>query len=184
MSPRNIFSAVTLCGFLSLSTLAFGGNSGIEVDLKGAPKNAQVRIEALDKKTKPMDVKPDARGKVAVSQIAPGSYRVSVIVDGKVRVSQKMKVQANKPTVVALKVPPASTASTTAIPAGAKTKVVDKKLYVWVPGPTGSRFGGYWKEAGKATIVTDENGNTTTGGEQMMEDAQRQQRSSRSSPGQ
>jgi len=178
MSPFSSRSAITLCSLLSISTLAFGQKASIEANLKGAdghpPKNAQVQIESLDKKAKAVVVKPDASGHVAVAKLEAGSYRVSAIVDGKVQSSQKVKAEANKPAVVALKV---TNVFSAAAASGAKTKVVGHKMYVWVPGQIGSRFGGYWKEAGTADVVTDANGNVATGDGRTMESAQSQTRS-------
>jgi hypothetical protein len=169
---------ITLCSLLSFSSLAFSQNASIEANLKGAdghpPKNAQVRIESLGQQTKPVVVKPDTSGHVTVAKLEAGSYRVTAIIDGKVQSSQNVKVEANKPAVVAFKIP---NASNTTVPSGAKTKVVGHMRYVWVPGQTGSRFGGYWKEAGTVDRVQDANGNLVTGDGQAMENAQRQGRS-------
>jgi len=177
MSPLSSRFTIALCG-LSVCTLAFGQQASIEANLKGADgqpaKNAQVQIDSLDKKAKAIVVKTDASGHAAVTKLEAGSYRVSAIVGGKVQSSQKVKAEASKPAVVAFKVP---NASGTAVSSGAKTKVVGHVRYVWVPGQTGSRFGGYWKEAGTADLVQDANGNLVTGDGQAMENAQRQGRS-------
>jgi Carboxypeptidase regulatory-like domain len=179
MSPLQSRFTITLCSLLSVSTLAFGQNASIEANLKGAnghpPKNAQVRIESVGKQTKPVVVKPDTDGHVTVAKLEAGSYRVTAIVDGKVQSSQNVNVEANKPAVVAFKIPNAS--NTAAVPSGAKTKIVGHMRYVWVPGQTGSRFGGYWKEAGTVDRGQDANGNVVTGDGQTMEQAQRQGRS-------
>lgn len=108
-------------------------------------------------------------------QSEAGSYRVTAIVDGKVQSSQKVKAAANTPAVVAFKIP---AASSTAVASGAKTKVVGHKRYVWVPGQTGSRFGGYWKEAGTADLVQDANGNVTTASGDGMDNIQKETRAS------
>jgi hypothetical protein len=177
MSPSHF--TITLCSFLSVSTLAFGQKASIEANLKGAdghpPKNAQVQVESLDKKAKPIVVKPDASGHATVAKLEAGSYRVSTIVDGKVQSSQKVKVEANKPAVVTFKT---SNASSTVVASGAKTKVVGHTRYVWVPATIGSRFGGYWKEAGTADILTDGNGNTINASGDGMDNLQRQTRAS------
>ncbi len=169
---------ISLCSLLSVSSLAFGQKASIEANLKGAdghpPKNAQVQIESLDKKTKAVVVKSDARGHVTVGKLEAGSYRVSAIVDGKVQSSQKVKAGADKPAVVAFNLPKASSPASVS---GAKTKIVGHKRYVWVPGQIGSRFGGYWREEGTVEVTQDPNGNVATGDAQTMEDAQRQTRS-------
>ena len=169
-----------LFAFLSASTLAFAGNASIEANLTGvdarALKTAQIRVESLDKKSKAVVVKPDSHGHAMVANLEQGQYRVTAIVDGKTQSSQKVKAGANKTATVALKVAAASTASA-AVPAGAKTKVVGTKRYVWVPGQIGSRFGGYWKEVG-GTGKPQETGadNVSDIGAAGAEDLQRQQR--------
>ena len=177
---------ITLCSLLSISTLAFGQKPSLEANLKGAdghpPKNAQVRIESLDKKTKAVVVKPDASGHASVAKLDAGSYRVTAIVDGKVQSSQNVKVEANKPAVVSFKIPAAST--TTVAANGVKTKIVGQKRYVWVPGQTGSRFGGYWKEAGTVTKPAETGASAvdTVGGD-AADQVQRQSRSGASPTG-
>jgi hypothetical protein len=171
--------AIPLFSFLSVCTLAFGQQASIEANLKGADgqpaKNAQVQIDSLDKKAKAIVVKTDASGHAVATKLEAGSYRVSAIVGGKVQSSQKVKAEANKPAVVAFKVPNASSAAATS---GAKTKVVGHTRYVWVPGQTGSRFGGYWKEAGTADRMVDANGDVTTSNGDGMDNIQKQTRSS------
>jgi Carboxypeptidase regulatory-like domain len=180
MSPHVSRFTIAACSLLSVSTFAFGQNASIEANLKGADgqpaKNAQVQVDSLDKKAKAIVVKTDANGHAVVTKLEAGSYRVSAVVGGKVQSSQKVKVDASKPAVVAIKV--ANASSTTAVPAGAKTKIVGHKRYVWVPGQTGSRFGGYWKEAGTADLVQDANGNVTTASGDGMDNIQKQTRSS------
>ncbi len=178
MSSRTSRFTITLFSLLCVTSLAFGQKASIEANLKGAdghpPKNAQIQIESLDKKAKAVVVKPDASGHVVVDKLEAGSYRVSAIVDGKVQSSQKVKAQANKPAVVAFKMPNAASPATAS---GAKTKIVNHKRYVWVPGQVGSRFGGYWREEGTAEVATDANGNVVTGDGRTMENAQSQTRS-------
>ena len=170
---------ITLCSLLSVSTLAFGQKPSLEANLKGADghpsKNAQVRIESVDKKAKAVVVKADASGHASVAKLDAGSYRVTAIVDGKVQSSQTVKVEANKTAVASFKTPAAST--TTVAANGAKTKIVGQKRYVWVPGQTGSRFGGYWKEAGTVNKPAETGASAVdVGGEGTAEAMQRQGR--------
>lgn len=180
MSPRISRFTITLCFLLSISALAFGQKPSLEADLKGAdghpPKSAQVRVESVDKKSKAVVVKADASGHASVGKLDAGSYRVTAIVEGKVQSSQNVKVEANKPAVVSFKTPAAST--TTVAANGAKTKIVGQKRYVWVPGQTGSRFGGYWKEAGTVNKPAETGASAVdVGGEGAADSMQRQGRS-------
>lgn len=72
MSPHSSRFTIAVVSVLSVSTLAFGQQASIEANLKGAdghpPKNAQVRIESLDKQAKGVVVKPDANGHVTVAK--------------------------------------------------------------------------------------------------------------------
>jgi hypothetical protein len=170
MSPRSISYAIAVGTFLSLAGFALAGNAGIDASVKGTDghpaKNAQVRIEALDKKTPAVVVKPDVHGLAAIRNLDAGSYRVTAIVDGKVSATQVVKAAANKPTMVALK------ANQTTGTASAK----GKKKMVWVPAPVGSRFGGYWKETGTADVAQGSDGNNViTGGSETMENMQQGQ---------
>lgn len=139
MSSRRSLLALVSSTFL-ISTLAFAGKSGIQADVKDAAngkpiQNAQVRIEPLDKKSKAVVVKPDAKGHVAVNGLEAGSYRVTAVIDGKAQSVQTVKVTANGSASTILKVNQA--AATTASSAS-----TTKSTYV--PGKVGSRFGGYW----------------------------------------
>ncbi len=100
MSPFLSRFTITFCSLLSITSLALGQKASIEASLKGAdghlPKNAQIRIESLDKKTKAIVVTPDAHGHVVVSSLEGGQYRVTAIVGGKTTSSQVIKVAANK----------------------------------------------------------------------------------------
>ncbi len=173
LSHRSLLTLVS-SSFL-ITTLAFAGKSGIEADVNDAANgkpipNAQVRIEPFDKKSKPIVVKPDAKGHITVSGLSAGSYRVTAVVDGKAQSVQTVKVTANASASTVLKVNKAA-AKTTASHTG-----TTKSMYR--PGQVGSRFGGYWHETGdKAKPKETGADDVSDGNAGMMEDAQRQSRS-------
>ena len=173
LSHRSLLTLVS-SSFL-ITTLAFAGKAGIEADVKDAAngkpiQNAQVRIEPLDQKSKPVIVKPDAKGHITVSGLTAGSYRVTAVVDGKAQSVQTVKVTANASASTVLKVSkaPATTAAT--------SQSTTKSMYR--PAQVGSRFGGYWQEPGKKDKPKETGSNNVEdGGAGAIEDAQRQSRS-------
>ncbi len=183
MPLKPFFSLVVVCISFALPALSFAETASIQATVTGpdgrTPKQAEVRVEALNKKSKAIVVRTDRTGAVKVQNIEAGSYRVSAIVDGKVQSSQNVKVQATKPAVLTFKIPNTSSAaaSNTAVSSTAKTKVVGHTRYVWVPGQIGSRFGGYWKEAGSANKPVETGAQSVdVGGEGTAEAMQAQGR--------
>ena len=125
-----------------LPVVAFG--QSIEGTVRGsdgkALKDADVRVEGQDKKIV-ATTKTDTRGHYSSSRVAPGVYKVSVVLGGAVQSSVNVKTAANNSRIdFELK------------PTAAK-KV---KHYVWVPAPTGSHMGSGWVEV-------DDGGNAAPG---------------------
>jgi hypothetical protein len=178
MSLKSYFPLVIVCISFALPSLGFAETASIQATVTGpdgrTPKQAEVRVEALNKKSKAIMVRADRTGAVQVQNIEAGSYRVSAIVDGKVQSSQNVKVQANKPAVLTFKIPNTAKTSSPATSSTAKTKIVGQKRYVWVPAQIGSRFGGYWKEAGTVNKPVETGAqNVDVGGEGAAEAMQR-----------
>lgn len=183
MSLKTIFPLSIACISFALPALSVAETASIKATVTGSdgrtPKQAEVRFEALNKKSKAIIVRADRTGAVQVQNIEAGSYRVSAVVDGKVQSSQNVKVAGNKPAVLTFKLPNTAKTSSPAASSTAKTKIVGQKRYVWVPGQIGSRFGGYWKEAGTVSAPVETGAqNVSVGGEAAAEELQKQGRSS------
>ncbi len=139
---------------LSVAT-AWAGPSviqGVVKDAKGqAIKGADVRVESRDGKTLFKTVKTDGNGRYVSDGLAPGVYRVSLVVNGAVKASiMNTKTKADQSTQLNFDVKPASAAQASA---AAKS---GKKHMVWVPSSTGSHIGGRWVEV-------DESGSADSG---------------------
>jgi hypothetical protein len=141
--------AVVFCSTFFLLANAFGQKTAIQADVKGVDgrpaKAAEVRIERQDKKTAPMLVKTDWRGRMAVANLEVGTYKLTAIVAGGIQSSQVVKAQVQKPLAVTFDM--------------SKTPAMvgkSKKRMVYVPAPTGTRIGGGWVEV-------DDNGQPTPG---------------------
>ena len=134
-------------GFMGLvlcATSAWAGGSsiqGIVNDAKGKPiKGADVRIESKDGKQLFNTVKTDAKGRYISQGLAPGVYRVSLVVNGTVKASiTNTKTKADQPTQLNFDLKPVAASQASA----AEKK---GKHMVWVPASTGSHIGGSWVE--------------------------------------
>jgi hypothetical protein len=145
---------IGLMGFLLCAATAWAGPAsiqGIVKDAKGqAIKGADVRIESKDGKQLFNTVKTDAKGRYISQGLAPGVYRVTLVVNGAVKTSiMNTKTTADQPTQLNFDLKPASASQATV---GAKSG----KHMVWMPPSTGSHTGGRWVEV-------DENGSTDAG---------------------
>jgi hypothetical protein len=161
---------------LSVAT-AWAGPSAIQglvKDAKGqAIKGADVRIESKDGKQQFNTVKTDAKGRYISEGLAPGVYRVTLVVNGTMKASiTNTKTKADQTTQLNfdLKPVPAAQAS-----AGQKKG----KHMVWVPSGTGSHIGGRWVEV-------DDGGTTEPGTLNVQrpnaEQLQRQMQSVKAAP--
>src|SRR6266498_3536004 len=128
---------------LSVAT-AWAGPSviqGVVKDAKGqAIKGADVRVESRDGKTLFKTVKTDGNGCYVSDGLAPGVYRVSLVVNGAVKASiMNTKTKADQSTQLNFDLKPVSASQASA--AGKSGKHM-----VWVPSSTGSHIGGRWVE--------------------------------------
>ena len=119
---------------------------GFVKDAKGEPiTGTDIRIESRDGKQVFSTVKTDAKGRYSSQGLQPGVYRVTLLVNGAVKVSiPNTQTKANKPTQLNFDFKPTSQAGNTA---------KGRKHMVWVPSRTGSHIGGNWvevDEGGKA----------------------------------
>ncbi len=141
-------------GLFFLSATAWAGPSaiqGVVKDAKGqAIKGADVRIESRDGKKVFKTVKTDGSGRYVSDGLAPGVYRVSLIVNGAVKASiTNTQTHADQPTQLNFDLKPVSASQ-------ASTVAKKGKHMVWVPSSTGSHIGGRWVEV-------DENDTADTG---------------------
>src|SRR5215469_10636481 len=129
--------------FLCISSAWAGPASiqGVVRDAKGQPiKGADVRVESRDGKQLFSTVKTDAKGHYISQGLQPGTYRVSLVVNGAVKTSiMNTNAKASQTTQLNfdLKAGTSGQAAT-----GQKTG----KHMVWMPPSTGSHTGGRWVE--------------------------------------
>ena len=143
---------IAFIGLVVFTASAWAGNpvlQGVVKDPKGQPvKGADIRIEAKDGSKLFKTVKTDASGHYISDPLPAGMYRVTLIVNGAVKVSiNNTKTKAGEPTQLNFELK-----STSASQASAKKG----KNYIWVPPTTGSHLGGRWVEV-------DDNGNPAAG---------------------
>jgi len=145
---------IGLIGFVLCAATAWAGPSairGVVKDAKGqAIKGADVRIESRDGKKVFKTVKTDGSGRYVSDGLAPGVYRVSLIVNGAVKASiTNTQTHPDQPTQLNFDLKQASASQ-------ARTVAKKGKHMVWVPSQTGSHIGGRWVEV-------DENDTADTG---------------------
>ena len=118
-----ILAAVFVAGMVVFSGAAFG--QSIEGVVRGpdgkALKDAEVRVEGKDKKIV-ATTKTDARGHYSSTRVAPGVYKLSVVLGGAVQSSVNVKTAANN----------------SRIDFDLKPAAKKIKHYVWVDAKTGS----------------------------------------------
>lgn len=131
-------------GFLLCVATVWAGPSsiqGIVNDAKGQPiKGADVRVESKDGKQVFGSVKTDTKGRYISQGLAPGVYRVSLVVNGAVKASiTNTKTKSDQATQLNFDLKP--------VTAGKATAEQKKgKHTVWVPAGTGTHMGGHWEE--------------------------------------
>jgi len=132
---------IGLIGFLLCAANAWAGPAsiqGIVRDAHGKPiKGADVRVESRDGKQLFNTVKTDTQGRY-ISQVQPGVYRVSLVVNGAVKAAiGNTKTKADQPTQLNFDLKPVAAGQ-------ASTEQKKGKHMVWVPASTGSHIGGSW----------------------------------------
>jgi hypothetical protein len=138
---------------LSVATAWAGPSAiqGVVKDAKGqAIKGADVRVESKDGKQLFKTVKTDGSGRYVSDGLAPGVYRVTLIVNGAVKASIKnTTTKADRQTQLNFDLKAAA-------PSQASGSAKRGKHMVWMPPTTGSHTGGRWVEV-------DESGNADAG---------------------
>jgi hypothetical protein len=142
MSTKSL--QIGLMGFLLCVATVWAGPSsiqGIVNDAKGQPiKGADVRVESKDGKQVFGSVKTDTKGRYISQGLAPGVYRVSLVVNGAVKASiTNTKTKSDQATQLNFDLKP--------VTAGKATAQQKKgKHMVWMPPSTGTHTGGRWVE--------------------------------------
>jgi len=135
---------IALTGFFLCAASAWAGPTGIQgvvKDAKGQPiRGADVRFESRDGKQLFNTVKTDAKGHYISQGLQPGTYRVSLVVNGAVKTSiMNTNAKASQTTQLNFDLKPVTSGQATT---GQKTG----KHMVWMPPSTGSHTGGRWVE--------------------------------------
>ena len=156
--------------FLSVASAWAGPASiqGIVNDAKGQPiKGADVRIESKDGKQLFNTVKTDTKGRYISQGLAPGVYRVSLVVNGAVKASiTNTKTKSDQATQLNFNLKPVA-------PGQATAEQKKGKHLVWMPPNTGSHTGGRWVEVPDGATEPDALNVKRASGEEL----QRQMRS-------
>ena len=93
-----------ISSFLAAAAFAFSPStpaqaSGIEGEIRGVDgrplQNAQVRIERKDKAGAPVTIQTNAKGSYASSALPAGTYKISVIENGKVKSNVTIQMAAS-----------------------------------------------------------------------------------------
>lgn len=132
---------VALGGLMLLSLNALAASATIEgvvTDDKGqALQQAQVRIEGREGSGLNQVIKTDAHGHYSYSGLSSGTFKVTLIVEGKVKASiANVMAEVGQTEKLNFSLKKSAAARPTA--AG--------KHYVWVPSATGSQLAGSWVE--------------------------------------
>jgi Carboxypeptidase regulatory-like domain len=156
-------------GFVLSVATAWAGPSAIQgvVKEKGQPiRGADVRIESKDGSQRLNTVKTDGKGHYISEGLAPGVYRVTLMVNGAVKAAiGNTKTKPGQATELNFDLKP--------VPASLAKK---GKHLVWVPSGTGSHIGGRWVEV-------DDSAKPDPGTLNMQqEDAEQLQRQFRNTP--
>jgi hypothetical protein len=135
---------IGLMGFFLCAASAWAGPAGIQGvvrDAKGQPiKGADVRVESRDGKQLFTTVKTDAKGHYISQGLQPGTYRVSLVVNGAVKASiMNTNAKASQTSQLNFDLKPVTSGQAAT---GQKTG----KHMVWMPATTGTHTGGRWVE--------------------------------------
>jgi 5-hydroxyisourate hydrolase-like protein (transthyretin family) len=146
-----------LIGLFLFAASAWAGNSvfqGIVKDPKGQPvKGADVRIEAKNNNKVSKTVKTDANGRYTSDTLAPGTYRVALVVNGQAKASVgNAKITSGEPTQLNFELTLVSARQ-------ASAPVKKGRHMVWMPADTGTHLGGRWVEVDDSGNAASADGN-------------------------
>ncbi|MFN2541787.1 MAG: carboxypeptidase-like regulatory domain-containing protein [Chthoniobacterales bacterium] len=134
---------IGLLGLFLCVASAWAGDSSVQgtvTDPAGQPVNgAEIRVEPRNGGNVVATTKTDANGRFVASDLQPGTYRVTLLVNGVVQSSiNNTKTKAATATRLNFQLASAGAAKSVAAKKG--------KRLVWVPANTGSHVGGRWVE--------------------------------------
>ena len=114
------------------------GLQGIVKDAKGHPiQGADIRIEATNTGGLLTTVKTNENGRYSLEGLAPGKYRVTLVVNGAVKASiNNTTLEPGESTQLNFELKQTR----------ASVTVTKGKHWVWIPPFTGSRLPGHWVE--------------------------------------
>jgi hypothetical protein len=135
---------IGLMGFFLCAANVWAGPASIQGtvrDAQGKPiKNADVRIESKDGKQVFNTVKSDSHGRYVSQGLKPGTYRVSLVVNGAVKAAiGNTNAKSDQATQLNFDLKPVTAGQA----ATGQKKGTHK---VWVPSGTGTHMGGRWVE--------------------------------------
>ena len=135
---------IGLTGLFVCAATAWAGDSSLQgtvTDPAGQPvKGAEIRVEPRNGGNILATTKTDANGRYVVTDMQPGTFRVTLLVNGAVKASiNNAKTRASTATRLNFDLKP-NTASAKSGASG------HGKHLVWVPANTGSHVGGRWVE--------------------------------------
>src|SRR3954465_1385132 len=132
--------ALALAGSIVLAGSSFAQKTTIEAKVKSpdgkAAAGVAVQVERQDKKMTPVSGRTDGSGHFKNSNLDPGTYKVTILLAGAPPQTEVVTTTAAKPVMVSIDMKQAGVAAPV------------KKIYVWVPEPTGSHMGGHYEERG------------------------------------
>lgn len=130
-----------------LASAAFAQKSPLSVEINDADghraKDAQVRIERVDKKAAPLLQKTDSHGEVTAN-LEVGTYKLTAISPTGAQSSQTVKTSASKKMRVSFDMKRTGTAA---------NDTAKKKIYHWVDSPTGTHMLGHWEEVNNPQAI-------------------------------
>ena len=136
--------------FLCVASTWAGDSSvqGVVTDPAGQPvKGAEIRIEPRNGGNIVATTRTDANGRFVATDLQPGIYRVTLLVNGAVKASIN-NTKTRSATATRLNFQLESAGQATSAPAK------KGKRLVWVPANTGSHVGGRWVEVDEGGAAT------------------------------
>jgi hypothetical protein len=162
------FLRLSLISILSLSATARAGDcfvQGVVTDPGGGPvKNAEIRVEPRNGGKLLAATRTDAIGRYTIAHLPPGTYRVTLLVEGAVFASiNNIPAKVNEPTELNFKLRATSASQKTS--GAAQTKHL-----VWVPAKSRSRTDGRWIEVdNESAPAAGAVNSATAGGKQLQQ---------------
>src|SRR5438270_12855549 len=163
MLYRTVISSFLVAAAFAFAPSTPAQGSGIEgkvLGVDGRPlQGAEVRIERNDKTGAPVTIQTNAKGSYVSSALPAGTYKISVVENGKVKSNVTVKTKASTARVDFNLKPTAGT---------------NVKLYVLIPG-AGTKLPPYWVEADANGTPTARGSNIDVASAALAQDMLRRQ---------